>query len=85
MGNPDNSNGDIRGHNEDTASQMNVLALGNGYLGDKFRRHGFPVWGRDRFEIDAHGELRFVSWRGLWDWMGRRSTRNLSNVVRVYT
>ena len=37
---------------------MNVLILGVGYLGDEFRRHGYPVWARRKFEMDAASRLR---------------------------
>ena len=37
---------------------MSTVVLGDGFLGREFKRHGFPVWDRTRFEIEAEGVLR---------------------------
>ena len=35
-----------------TETPNNILVLGRGYLGTEFERHGFEVWGKDKFRID---------------------------------
>ena len=37
----------------DVIDKSRVLVLGNGFLGNAFKRHGFTVWGRDMFDWDV--------------------------------
>lgn len=47
-----------------------VLVLGRGYLGTEFERHGFEVWGRDRFDFGTStGDISILA---------------LSNMVKNY-
>ena len=38
---------------------MKSVVLGRGCLGEEYERHGYDVWGRDRFEIEDANTLRY--------------------------